>query len=165
MKNMMMNDKMTTLNIPNSLLVRLIRGCLVSKDIKDLFKYNPENFELGIICRYLNIKIKDEKKKEVCTKVNFPMEVVDVARMIRHRQYGFFNYEFTFNLTKELFFDIIKSVDSECKIKKNNDILMMFQDFIKYEQYDEIDVEGFVKCIGLSNFPDEARNYIKIMEF
>lgn len=155
----------TTLSIPNFLLVKLIFGRLSIIDIANLFKYNPEVFELRIICRFLDIKAESKKVKKAYTKVNFPMEVLDVARLIKTGSYGSLNYNFTFDLTKELFFDIIKRIDSTYKIKKNDNILMIFQDFIRHERFNRIDAEYFVKCIGLTNLPDEVKNYIKIMEF
>lgn len=154
---------MTKLNVPKPMFLRMVNGGLDKRHIKILTEYNMENNDLQTICSFLDYypKIIKRKKNDV-VEIETPLSAADVARVISHHSYGYLNFKFKFELSAELFYSIWLDVHPGLALSSTHSIFDMTREIL--DSNFKYDFQYIIKRIGLENFPEDSKNYIKILE-
>ena len=154
---------MTKLNVPKSMFLRMVNGGLDKRHIKILTEYNMENNDLQTICSFLDYhpKIIKRKKNDVI-EIETPLTATDVARVISYHSHGHMNFKFKFELSAELFYSIWLDVHPGLALSNTHCIFDMVREIL--DSNFKYDFQYIIKRIGLENFPEDSKNYIKILE-
>ena len=144
------------------MFLRMVNGTLDKKDIKILTEYNMENNDLHTICRFLDYNVKTIKKEYDVIEIETPLAVIDVARIISCHAYGYMNLKFKFELSPELFYSIWLNAHPALTLSNTKSIFDMIREIIDLNL--RYDLRYLIKGIGLENFPEDSKNYIKILE-
>ena len=153
---------MTKLNVPKPMFLRMINGGLDKRHVKILTEYNMENNDLQTICSFLDYHPKIIKKKDDVIEIETPKTVADVARIISCRSYGYMNFQFKFELSPELFYSIWSNVHPNLTLSNTESVFDMIREIL--DSNFKYDIQYLIKRIGLENFPEDSKNYIKILE-
>lgn len=154
---------MTKLNVSTSMFLRMVNGGLDKRHIKILTEYNMENNDLCTICRFLDYHAKITKKKNDVIEIETPLTTADVARVISCHSYGYMNFKFKFELSPELFYSIWLNVHPSLMLSNTKSVFDMIREIIDLNF--KYDLRYLIKRIGLENFPEDSKNYIKILKY
>lgn len=153
---------MTKLNVPKSMFLRMVNGGLDKRHVKILTEYNMENNDLQTICSFLDYHPKTIKKKDDVIEIETPKTAAYVARVISCRSCGYMNFKFKFELSSELFYSIWLNAHPCLTLSNTGSVFDMIREIL--DSNFKYDIQYLIKRIGLENFPEYLKNYIKILE-